>query len=147
MKEGVNQGCPLSPIFATLVLHRILQPLAQQLQIRANNRLKSNNTGDDGFGSIAHLLAYMDDISSTVAHEDVEFFCTELERLGASRGCFVNPALKTRILTSCNGQSILNELDTPTANSLRSTISPYSIKENNDKSTSPVELTQQGLDY
>jgi hypothetical protein len=26
MKEGVNQGCPLSPIFATLVLYRVLKP-------------------------------------------------------------------------------------------------------------------------
>ena len=32
MQEGVNQGCPLSPIFATLVLHRVLKPLDQQLR-------------------------------------------------------------------------------------------------------------------
>ncbi len=99
MEEGVNQGCPLSPIFATLVLHEILQPLAKQLQHRAQERLNNNIPGDDGFGSLAHLFAYMDDISSSVAHDDVEFFCTEIEKLGASRGCFVNPT-KTRILTS-----------------------------------------------
>jgi hypothetical protein len=49
MDEGVNQGCPLSPIFATLVLHQVLQPLAEQLQIRANDRLNNNDKGDDGF--------------------------------------------------------------------------------------------------
>ena len=62
MKEGVNQGCPLSPIFATLVLHRVLEPLANSLKDRAQARLDSGNKGDDGFGSIAHLFAYMDDI-------------------------------------------------------------------------------------
>jgi hypothetical protein len=79
MKDGVNQGCPLSPIFATLVLHRVLKPLAQQLELRASERLRNGHKGDDGYGSLAHLFAYMDDISSTVAHEDVEFFCTEIE--------------------------------------------------------------------
>jgi hypothetical protein len=34
MKEGINQGCPLSPIFETLVLHHFLKPLEEQLQQR-----------------------------------------------------------------------------------------------------------------
>ncbi len=71
MKEGVNQGHPLSPIFATLVLHRVLKPLDKQLQQRAAARLASSIPGDDGVGSLAHLFVYMDDISSTVALEDV----------------------------------------------------------------------------
>jgi hypothetical protein len=109
MKEGVNQGCPLSPIFATLVLHRVLKPLDKQLQQRAAAHLASGISGDNGFGSLAHLFAYMDDISSTVALEDVQFFCEEIEKLGTPRGCFINP-LKTRILTSCDGHSILPQL-------------------------------------
>ena len=140
MKDGVNQGCPLSPIFATLVLHRVLKPLAQQLELRASERLRNGHKGDDGYGSLAHLFAYMDDISSTVAHEDVEFFCTEIERLGISRGCIVNP-LKTRILTSCKGESILPELGKHVAASIERTIARYSIKQNKDDSYSPVELT------
>jgi hypothetical protein len=128
MDEGVNQGCPLSPIFATLVLHRILKPLAQELEHRAAERLKNGNPGDDGFGSLAHLFAYMDDISSTVAHEDIEFFCTELDRLGSTRGCFVNP-FKTRILTSCSGESILPSLNEQTAASVDRTIAQYSIEQ------------------
>jgi hypothetical protein len=82
MREGVNQGCPLSPIFATLVLHRILKPLDAQLQQRAKDRLNNGIIGDDGLGGKAHLLAYMDDISSTVVHEDVKFFCEEIDKLG-----------------------------------------------------------------
>ena len=140
MEDGVNQGCPLSPIFATLVLHRILQPLDTALKERASARLQTGDLGDDGFGSITHLLAYMDDISSTVAHEDIEFFCTEIERLGVRRGCLVNPH-KTRILTSCSGDSIIHLLPPPTANILQRTINKYSVKINSDKSTTPVELT------
>ena len=140
MKDGVNQGCPLSPIFATLVLHRVLKPLALQLEQRAAERLRQGNPGDDGYGSLAHLFAYMDDISSTVPHEDVEFFCTEIERLGSTRGCFVNP-LKTRILTSCSGESILPKLDQQTAETIERTIARFSIQQNKDDSYSPVELT------
>ena len=140
MEDGVNQGCPLSPIFATLVLHRILQPLDKALKERAQARLQAGNPGDDGFGSIAHLLAYMDDISSTVAHEDIEFFCKEIERLGINRGCIVNPQ-KTRILTSCSGESILHLLPPTTATILQRTIARYSIEINGDKSSTPVELT------
>ncbi len=140
MKEGVNQGCPLSPIFATLVLHRVLKPVAEQLQLRAKSRVQNNNLGDDGHGSLAHLLAYMDNISTTVAYEDVEFFCTEIDRLGAPRGCFVNP-MKTRILTSCSGESIIPLLDETTAKSLNRTIQRYWIKENKDGTSSPIELT------
>ena len=140
MEDGVNQGCPLSPIFATLVLHRVLQPIAKALYQRASERLKHGHTGDDGFGSIAHLFAYMDDISSMLAHEDVEFFCTEIERLGLPRGCIINPQ-KTRILTSCSGFSILPDIDPPLADILRRTIERYSVETNADNTTTPIELT------
>ena len=63
-----------------------------------------------------------------------------VERLGSTRGCFVNP-LKTRILTSCSGESILPSLDEQTAASVNRTIARYSIEQNRDDSTSPVELT------
>ena len=144
MKEGVNQGCPLSPIFATLVLHRVLKPLDQQLRQRAANRLQNGDSGDDGFGSIAHLLAYMDDISSTVHHEDVQFFCTEIEKLGRSRGCFVNPH-KTRILTSCSGDSIiptLRSVNPSLAQDIGNTIATYSTTKHSDGTTSAIELTE-----
>ena len=143
MKEGVNQGCPLSPIFATLVLHRVLKPLDEQLRQRAADRLHNGDLGDDGFGSLAHLLAYMDDISSTVHHKDIKFFCTEIEKLGLPRGCFVNPH-KTRILTSCSGESIIPSMaivDEGLAQDIADTIARYSNKPNNDGSTTPIELT------
>jgi hypothetical protein len=85
----------------------------------------------------------MDDISSTVPHEDVQFFCQELDKLGKKIGCFVNP-LKTRILTSCSGNSILPSLaDTnhSLATEIETTIATFSIKQNKDDSLSPIELT------
>jgi hypothetical protein len=50
MVEGVNQGCPLSPIFATLVLHQILKSLDSKLQQRAEERLQNGYPGDNGLG-------------------------------------------------------------------------------------------------
>lgn len=143
MKEGVNQGCPLSPIFATLVLHRVLKPLDAQLRQRATDRLLNGDTGDDGFGSLAHLFAFMDDISSTVHHQDIKFFCSEIEKLGSPRGCFINPH-KTRILTSCSGASILPSLSATNhdlAMEVSNTIAKYSNQQNHDGTTTPIELT------
>ena len=134
MKEGVNQGCPLSPIFATLVLHRVLKPLDFKLRQRAADRLARGLPGDDGFGSLTHLFAYMDD--------NIQFFCEEIERLGTPRGCFVNP-FKTRILTSCNGESSLPKLhlsNSPLADTIKRTIATYSITKKPDDTTSPIEL-------
>jgi hypothetical protein len=145
MKEGVNQGCPpLSSIFSTLVLHWVLEPLAKSLHDRAQAQLVAGDTGDDGFGSIAHLFAYMDDISSTVSLADVQFCCKEFDKLGKPQGCFVNP-FKTRILTSCSGNSILPLLyayNNILALEFESIIVPYSIQQNKDDSVSPVDLTQ-----
>jgi len=39
MEEGVSQGCPLSPIFASLVVTNLLQPLDIELRERAASRL------------------------------------------------------------------------------------------------------------
>jgi hypothetical protein len=109
MKEGINQGCPLSPIFETLVLHRILKPLDEQLQHKAAACLANGIPGNNSFGSLAHPFAYMDDLSPTIVLEVVQFFCEEIDELGTPCGCFINP-LKTRILTSCDGHSILPQL-------------------------------------
>ncbi len=111
MTEGVNQGCPLSSIFAALAMNRVLQPLDKLLRQRAHDRAKTGNPGDDGHGGITHLFAWVDDLSSTVPHEDVRFSLDNLHKLGTPRGCHINPH-KSRILTSCNNSSIIPELTT-----------------------------------
>ena len=50
--EGFSQGCPLSPVFAALVLNSILRQLQPQLEARAKSRLARGDKGDDGKGSI-----------------------------------------------------------------------------------------------
>jgi len=144
MQEGVNQGCPLSSTFAALVMNRVLQPIDKLLRQRANERLKNGDPGDDGYGGITHLFAWVDDLSSTIPHIDIKFFLDHLKLAGQERGCFINPE-KSRILTSCSGHSIIPELtilQPQLADELTYSINSYSHKKSK---TSPtpigVELT------
>ena len=109
MREGVSQGCPLSPLFASFVVANLIKPIDSLLRDRAAARLASGDPGDDGFGGISHLLGYVDDISSCVYLPDLPFLCDTLKTNGDKLGCFINPS-KTRILTSCIGVSPIPEL-------------------------------------
>jgi hypothetical protein len=73
MEEGISQGCPLSPIFASLVVSTLLQPLDIKLRDQAATRLRNGDPGDDGFGGITHLLGYVDDVSACVPLKDLQF--------------------------------------------------------------------------
>jgi hypothetical protein len=66
MEEWVNQGCPLSSIFAALVFHRVLAPLQAALNDRANDRdrVLNGDLGDDGCGSVSIITAFVDDNSN-----------------------------------------------------------------------------------
>jgi hypothetical protein len=145
MKEGVSQGCPLSPLFASFVVARLLAPINNLLRERAASRLASGDAGDDGHGGISHLLSYVDDISTCVYLDDLQFLCETLKSRGASLGCFVNTS-KTRILTSCNGTSPIDDiaaLDPTLGASISQTIAQFSNKPNPTAQTRPipVELT------
>ncbi|KAL7523591.1 hypothetical protein ACHAXR_000244, partial [Thalassiosira sp. AJA248-18] len=63
MEEGSNQGCPLSSLFAALVVDWILKPIDLALRERAAARLLNNQPGDDGFGGISHIFGYVDDVT------------------------------------------------------------------------------------
>jgi hypothetical protein len=84
MKEGVSQGCPLLPLFASFDVTRLLQPIDSLLRKRAVVRLASGDPGDNGFGGISHLLGYVDDISSCVFLPDLPFLCNTLKTIGTS---------------------------------------------------------------
>jgi len=144
MQEGVTQGCPLSPLFASFVVARLLAPIDVLLRERAATRLASGDHGDDGYGGISHLLSYVDDISTCVYLPDLEFICDTLRSNGASLGCFVNTS-KTRILTSCNGSSPLPSITNHNAclgESILSTIHQFSNAPHHDTphTTIPIEL-------
>jgi hypothetical protein len=144
MKEGVSQGCPLSPLFASFVVARLLEPIDSLLRKQAAARLASGDPGDDGFGGISHLLGYVDNISSCVYLSDLTFLCNTLNNIGASLGCFVNPSI-TRILTSCNGTSTLPLLHTtnpPLAQSITNTIAEFSTKPHPTNKSAPVLLVE-----
>jgi hypothetical protein len=81
MEEGVSQGCPLSPIFASLVVVRLLQPLDTLLKSRAAACLLDGHPGDDGKGSITHLLGYVDDVSICIPLVNLSSSVTTLPAL------------------------------------------------------------------
>ncbi len=141
------QGCPLSPLFASFVVTRLLAPIDALLRERAATRLASGDHGDDGYGGISHLLSYVDDISTCVYLPDLEFLCKTLRSNGASLGCFVNTS-KTRILTSCNGSSPLPSINYHNARlgeSISSTIRQFSNAPHPDTphTTIPIKLVDR----
>ena len=146
MEEGTSQGCPLSPLFASFVVARLLEPIDKLLRECAGARLATGNKGNDGQGGISHLLSFVDDISSCVYLPDFDLLCEQVRSRGASIGCFVNPH-KTRVLTSCNGTSILPTLtihDPLLAQSLSTSIASFSTTPhptNKSAPDIPVELT------
>ena len=113
MVEGFNQGCPLSGIFAALVLDSILRPLDKLMKDRAAKRLHdgmvTGDVGDDGHGSVTHAMGYVDDVTPWVPLVDLKFYMDELDKRAKRLGGFIG--IKTRIMTSCNGESILDSLE------------------------------------
>ena len=145
MREGVAQGCPLSPLLASFVVARLLAPIDALLRERAAARLAAGDPADDTYGGISHLLSYVDDISTCVYLPDLEFLCTTLKTRGAALGCFVNTH-KTRILTSCNGSSPIKRITSinpSLGRSITTTIATFSNEPDpaDTSSTRPVELT------
>ena len=137
MEEGVSQGCPLSPMFASLVVANLLQPLDIKLYERAATCLQNGDPGDDGFGGITHLLGNVNDVSACDSFTDLQFLCDRFATIGAPLGCFVKPE-KTRILTSTSGHSPLpdrHQINHSLATSISNAISRYSTKPNNPRRT------------
>ena len=87
MMEGVTQGCPLSCLFAALVLDSVLRPIDTHLRLRAQARLLRGDVGDDGYGSITHILAFVDDASTVIPHEDLQAFFDKFMELAPVEGC------------------------------------------------------------
>lgn len=105
-EEGFAQGCPFSPAFSALVLQKILSQLDMKLRAEAKKRLRKSDKGNDGYGGVTHILAYVDDTSAVILYSDVELFCRRFAELGEPLGCALNP-VNTKILTSTNGLSPL----------------------------------------
>ena len=134
----------MSSLFASLVLNKVLRPLDRLLKQRAADRLGLGLLGDDTYGSITHLMAYIDDLSCLVPLEDLAYFFEQFKRLAEPLGCRMNVA-KTRIQTSCSGESVIPtiRLTNPNlADEVEATIASYSVKPGPTPNTTvPVELT------
>lgn len=72
-EEGLPQGCPFSPVIATLVLHLIIYKIDKLLRTRAISRKQYKILLDKG--RITNLMAYMDDINAVVPHQDAMIYC------------------------------------------------------------------------
>eukprot|EP00956_Cyclotella_meneghiniana_P026933 scaffold59456_cov45-Cyclotella_meneghiniana.AAC.1 len=107
--EGFSQGCPLSPVFAALVLNAIIKTIQPELEARAKARLSKGEKGDDGKGSVALLMAYVDDVNILLHHEDIHWFLNRFVELAEPRGGKLN-TFKTRILTSTTHESLVDRM-------------------------------------
>ena len=148
VKEGFSQGCPLSPVFAALVLNSILTKLQSELEARAKARLAAGDKGDDGRGSIGLVMAYVDDVNALLHHDDVHWFLKKFVELATPRGGVLN-TMKTRILTSTSGLSLVDRMSSSTNACIRATgkdldeaIETYSTTKGNTGEIVKVEVTE-----
>ena len=114
MVEGLIQGCPLSVFFASLILDSIIRPLDKELRDRAALRAAEASSvglppGDGGHSSVTNFQAYVDDLSTVTPLVDLRFLIERFLEIAPGKGGDGN-WFKTRVLTSCNGESILADL-------------------------------------
>jgi hypothetical protein len=60
--KGFAQGCPLSPFFASLVLHILLSDIKKQLRTRSRTRLSDHthrHPGDDNLGWLSQTSSFI----------------------------------------------------------------------------------------
>jgi hypothetical protein len=107
--EGFTQGCPVSPVFAALVLNDILSKIKLELNSQAEQRRINGEPGDDGLGTLGLILAYVDDCNILLHHEDVLYFLNRFKELAEPLGAVLSTE-KTRILTATNGKSVVQSL-------------------------------------
>jgi hypothetical protein len=91
MEEGVTQGCPLSPLFASFVVAHLLEPINTLLRARATKRLAlaPGDPGNDDYCGITHLLSYVGHIYTCVYLPDLKLYCNTLKTNSADLGCLV----------------------------------------------------------
>lgn len=109
VNEGFSQGFPASPVFAAIILKEVLTKLQADLAQRAIKRKSAGDPGDDNSGSLAIILAYVDDCNSLLHHDDVKFFLDRFVQLATPLGAILNTE-KSRILTSTSGKLLVNQL-------------------------------------
>ena len=118
VQEGFSQGCPASPVFAALVLNRILQKVYTDMLNTVKLRVNNNNIGDDGRGGVPIIMSYVDDVNALIPLEDVETFLELFNKYGIPLGAIMNTE-KTRIMTTITGNKLTDRLCNSVCNDTR----------------------------
>ena len=108
-KEGSSQGCPFAAFLACLVLDDIIKRIDSDLHTRAHARKTNNSISDDGMGTRAVVMSYIDDTTVSIGFQDLKFFLDKFDEIGKPLGCILK-SQKCQILTSTNGTSPINKL-------------------------------------
>jgi len=103
-REGSSQGCPFAAFLASLVLSDIINTINLELSQRASLRKTQSQTSDDGQGTRALIMSYIDDTTVSIGYDDLRFFLDRFKELGEPLGCILKPQ-KCNILTSTDGTS------------------------------------------
>jgi len=148
VKEGFSQGCPMSPIFAAIVLNEILSMIDVELREKAASRLQDSNKLDDDQGGLPLIMAFVDDTNALLPHEDVHDFLKAFRKYGEPLGARLNVD-KTRIMTTCKNTSLIKRMrDAPWARGRKDLIDDLELAiktfSRNKKDGSMVEV-QDGL--
>ena len=118
VQEGFSQGCPASPVFAALVLNRILQKVQADMLQKVKRRVNNNDIGDDGRGGVPIIMTYVDDVNALIPLEDVEDFLELFNKYGIPLGAIMNTE-KTRIMTTTTGIKLTDRLCNSVSNDTR----------------------------
>ena len=101
MEEGASQGCPLSPLFASFVVARLLEPIDGLLRERAAARLDNGDTGDDG-GRRKKICRW--GIQAPIHHT----FIGNFKHVASLRSLVLSTGLPTKDVTSATIQNFSN---------------------------------------
>ena len=88
--EGFLQGCPISSVFAAIVLKEILSKVERDLCERAENRKLAHQPLDDARGGVPIIMAYVNDVNALIPLDDVEFFLERFQLYGTPLGAIMN---------------------------------------------------------
>jgi len=123
-QEGSSQGCPFAAFLACLVLHEVLSPISKELSKRAATRKSNDDPGDDGLGSNAILMSYIDDCTLSLHYVDLLYFIEKFNEIGHPLGCKLKEQ-KCQVLTSTTNISPLPYLSANHAASLTKVLTQY----------------------
>ena len=88
IEEGFTQGCPLSPVFAGMVLHHITSNIHTHiLQVIA--RIRKKLKMDDECGAVSIVMRYVDNANALVTIEDTAGYLRLFEE-GGKLGALLN---------------------------------------------------------